>query len=217
MLSKIRLSKAMVSSPLIHIHICIIVCGATTGSHFTQNLLLNAQQCRYVRLCNKLYILKLVLTKSYKEILVFFLNTLTAAFSYVCRLSVWVSKGSFRSQVTLLCVSNLPLLYTTHRGTKWFLWNNFCRSILKVASTTASRVTLLIYDSLFLKQEPLELNYCESLWITWAICRLVVTWHHCVRTDICFDFFTEVMSIQSKMANESTFKFFRHFQYNKIW
>ena len=70
-----------------HIHICIIVCGATTGSHFTQNLLLNAQQCRYVRLCNKLYILKLVLTKSYKEILVFFLNTLTAAFSYVCRLS----------------------------------------------------------------------------------------------------------------------------------
>ena len=26
-----------------YVHICIIVCGATTGSHFTQNLLLNAQ------------------------------------------------------------------------------------------------------------------------------------------------------------------------------
>ena len=75
MLSKIRLSKGLLSSPLIQIHICIIVCGATTGSHFTQNLLLNAQQCRYVRLCNKLYILKLVLTKSYKEILVFFLKS----------------------------------------------------------------------------------------------------------------------------------------------
>jgi hypothetical protein len=83
MLSKIRLSKGLPSSLLIRIHICIIVCGATTGSHFTQNLLLNAQQCMYIRLCNKLYILKLVLTKSYKEILVFLLNTLTAAFSYV--------------------------------------------------------------------------------------------------------------------------------------
>ena len=179
----------MLSSPLIQIHICIIVCGATTGSHFTQNLLLNAQQCRYVRLCNKLYILKLVLTKSYKEILVFFLNTLTAAFSYVCRLSVWVSKGSFRSQVTLLCVSNLPLLYTTHRGTKWFLWNNFCRSILKVASTTASRVASLIYDffiseagASWIKLLRITVNHLSHLS---SYCHLTSLF------QICFDFFTE--------------------------
>ena len=203
----------MVSSPLIQVHICIIVCGATTGSHFTQNLLLNAQQCRYVRLCNKLYILKLVLTKSYKEILVFFLNTLTTAFSYVCRLSEF--------QKVLLEVKSPSYafltfhFYTPPIGEQ----NGFCEIIsvevfwkLQAPLQVGWLHSFMIF--LFLKQEPLELNYCESLWITWAICRLVVTWHHCFRTDICFDFFTEVMSIQSKMANESIFKFFRHFQYN---
>ena len=82
MLSKIRLSKGLPSGLLIQIHICIIVCGATTGSHFTQNLLLNAQQCMYKTLQQALHI-EISFDKVLQGDFGFPLKHITAAFSYI--------------------------------------------------------------------------------------------------------------------------------------
>ena len=120
----------------------------------------------------------------------FLLNTLTTAFSYVCRLSEF-QKVLLEVKSPSYAFLTFPF-YTPPIGEQ----NSFCEIIsvevfwkLQAPLQVGWLHSFMIF--LFLKQEPLELNYCESLWITWAICCLVVTWYHCFRTDICFDFFTE--------------------------
>ena len=129
MLPQIRLSKGLPSSLLIQIHICIIVCGATTGSHFTQNLLLNAQQWKALQ--QALHI-EISFDKVLQEDFGFLLKHINRSL-LVCRLSEF--------QKVLLEVKSPSYAFLTFhfytppiRETKWRGWSPLCRSIFKAVS-----------------------------------------------------------------------------------
>ena len=140
----------------------------------------------------------------------FLLNTLTTAFSYVCRLSEF-QKVLLEVKSPSYAFLTFPF-YTPPIGEQ----NGFCE---------------IISVEVFWKlQAPLQVGWLHSFMIffiseagaSW-IKLLRITVNHLSHLSSCCHLaslfqnrylFRFLYWVKSKMANESLFKFFRHFQYN---